>query len=167
MFYLFLFMSLVYITHLFFPVFFALYKAKSASSIAFCICFSLLKIDIPAEKLNDGTIFKLLNCLFNLSIFFLIKFTSLESNIIKNSHIVFKYFSFVNVNKISVNLRGISKGTLTLKINNKTIDKIDIHPSLSWEKYDFVLNNLTSGKASIEFEFNSKKSIDFLNFEIN
>ena len=89
------------------------------------------------------------------------------TNIIKNSHIVFKYFSFVNVNKISVNLRGISKGTLTLKINNKTIDKIDIHPSLSWEKYDFVLNNLTSGKASIEFEFNSKKSIDFLNFEIN
>lgn len=89
------------------------------------------------------------------------------TNIIKNSHIVFKYFSFVNVNKISVNLRGISKGTLTLKINNKTIDKIDIHPSFSWEKYDFVLNNLTSGKASIEFEFNSKKSIDFLNFEIN
>ena len=89
------------------------------------------------------------------------------TNIIKNSHIVFKYFSFVNVNKISVNLRGISKGTLTLKINNKTIDKIDIYPSLSWEKYDFVLNNLTSGKASIEFEFNSKKSIDFLNFEIN
>lgn len=89
------------------------------------------------------------------------------TNIIKNSHIVFKYFSFVNVNKISVNLRGISKGSLTLKINNKTIDKIDIHPSLSWEKYDFVLNNLTSGKASIEFEFNSKKSIDFLNFEIN
>lgn len=88
------------------------------------------------------------------------------TNINKHSHIVFKYFSLVNVNKISVTLRGQGKGLLTLKINEKIINKIEIHPSLSWEKYDLTLNNLTSEKASIEFEFNLQKSVDFLNFDI-
>lgn len=96
-------------------------------------------------------------------------FNNLEhyiTNLTLKSVITFKYFNFIDINKINILLKGKGKGEVSLFINDEFIDKKILIEGDKWEKYEFSFKKINDNKVEIKFIFNNKKSYDFLSLEI-
>jgi hypothetical protein len=82
--------------------------------------------------------------------------------------VVFKYFSFHNLEKITVRARGKASGTLkvSVSVEGETVGEIPIEPSRDWKTFESGDIDVPDGEHSLYFTFRGKGKLDFLSFTL-
>jgi hypothetical protein len=80
---------------------------------------------------------------------------------------VFKHFSFRNLEKIAVQVRGKAKGVFKVSASpeGETLGEISIGPSRGWKTFEGKVR-VPDGEHSLCFSFRGKGKLDFLSFTL-